>query len=217
MAYTVDGGALGEIEYENFNAAGAKITIHGVSIHPGSARGAMKNSLLIGMELQSLLPVYANPACTDGYEGFFHLDEMKGDVEETVMKYIIRDHDRAKFEEKKALMKEAAAYLNRKYGEGTVDAVITDSYYNMKEKMEPHMELIEIASNALKLVGAEPKICPIRGGTDGARLSFMGLPCPNLCAGGHNFHGRYEYVPVQSMEKITEMLLRVVEQFVTAK
>ena len=217
VAYTVDGGALGEIEYENFNAAGAKITIHGVSIHPGSARGAMKNSLLIGMELQSLLPVYANPACTDGYEGFFHLDEMKGDVEETVMKYIIRDHDRAKFEEKKALMKEAAAYLNRKYGEGTVDAVITDSYYNMKEKMEPHMELIEIASKALKLVGAEPKICPIRGGTDGARLSFMGLPCPNLCAGGHNFHGRYEYVPVQSMEKITEMLLRVVEQFVTAK
>lgn len=156
-------------------------------------------------------------ACTDGYEGFFHLDEMKGDVEETVMKYIIRDHDRAKFEEKKALMKEAVAYLNRKYGEGTVDAVITDSYYNMKEKMEPHMELIEIASKALKLVGAEPKICPIRGGTDGARLSFMGLPCPNLCAGGHNFHGRYEYVPVQSMEKITEMLLRVVEQFVTAK
>ncbi len=148
---------------------------------------------------------------------FFHLDEMKGDVEETVMKYIIRDHDRAKFEEKKALMKEAAAYLNRKYGEETVDAVITDSYYNMKEKMEPHMELIEIASKALKLVGAEPKICPIRGGTDGARLSFMGLPCPNLCAGGHNFHGRYEYVPVQSMEKITEMLLRVVEQFVTAK
>ena len=142
---------------------------------------------------------------------------MKGDVEETVMKYIIRDHDRAKFEEKKALMKEAVAYLNRKYGEGTVDAVITDSYYNMKEKMEPHMELIEIASKALKLVGAEPKICPIRGGTDGARLSFMGLPCPNLCAGGHNFHGRYEYVPVQSMEKITEMLLRVVEQFVTAK
>lgn len=217
VAYTVDGGALGEIEYENFNAAGAKITIHGVSIHPGSARGAMKNSLLIGMELQSLLPVYANPVCTDGYEGFFHLDEMKGDVEETVMKYIIRDHDRAKFEEKKALMEEAATYLNRKYGEGTVDAVITDSYYNMKEKIEPHMELIEIAAKALKLVGAEAKVCPIRGGTDGARLSFLGLPCPNLCAGGHNFHGRYEYVPVQSMEKITEMLLRIIEQFAAGK
>lgn len=217
VAYTVDGGALGEIEYENFNAAAARMTIHGVSIHPGSARGAMKNALLIGMELQALLPAYANPACTDGYEGFFHLEEMKGNVEETVMKYIIRDHDKARFEEKKVLMQEAAAYLNRKYGAGTVDALITDSYYNMKEKIEPHMELIHIAEKALEQVGAEPKICPIRGGTDGARLSFMGLPCPNLCAGGHNFHGRYEYVCVQSMEKITEMLLKIVEQFSTVK
>lgn len=213
VAYTVDGGALGELEYENFNAAGAKVTIHGISIHPGSARGAMKNAILIGMEFQSLLPVYENPACTDGYEGFFHLDSISGDVEETVMKYIIRDHDREKFEAKKELMKEAAEFLNKKYGKRTVEADIQDSYYNMKEKIEPHMELIEIASEAMKKLAIEPKVCPIRGGTDGARLSFMGLPCPNLCTGGHNFHGRYEYVPVQSMEKIVLLLLEIVQKF----
>lgn len=213
VAYTVDGGALGELEYENFNAAGAKVTIHGISIHPGSARGAMKNAILIGMEFQSLLPVYENPACTDGYEGFFHLDSISGDVEETVMKYIIRDHDREKFEAKKELMKDAAEFLNKKYGKRTVEADIQDSYYNMKEKIEPHMELIEIASEAMKKLAIEPKVCPIRGGTDGARLSFMGLPCPNLCTGGHNFHGRYEYVPVQSMEKIVLLLLEIVQKF----
>ena len=213
VAYTVDGGALGELEYENFNAAGAKMTVHGISIHPGSARGAMKNAILIGMELQSLLPAYENPACTDGYEGFFHLDSISGDVEETVMKYIIRDHDREKFEAKKELMREAAEFLNKKYGKGTVKAEIQDSYYNMKEKIEPHMELIEIASAAMKKLTIEPKVCPIRGGTDGARLSFMGLPCPNLCTGGHNFHGRYEYIPVQSMEKIVLLLLEIVKKF----
>ncbi len=194
IAYTVDGGALGELEYENFNAASAFITIHGVSIHTGTARGKMKNAILMGMELQSLLPVFENPACTDGYEGFFHLDDMKGSVEACTMKYIIRDHDRTKFEEKKALM---------------------ESYYNMLEKIKPHFELIETAKEAMGELDIQPIIRPIRGGTDGARLSFKGLPCPNLCTGGHNFHGRYEYICIQSMEKIVELLLKLAEKITT--
>ncbi|MDO4268808.1 MAG: peptidase T [Eubacteriales bacterium] len=211
IAYTVDGGALGELEYENFNAASAAVTIHGISIHPGSARGKMKNAILIGMELQALLPVYENPACTDGYEGFFHLDGMKGSVESCTMKYIIRDHDMKKFQAKKKLMEQAAAYLNDKYGENTVELDLKDSYYNMLEKIKPHYELIERAVQAMKELDIQPKICPIRGGTDGARLSFKGLPCPNLCAGGHNFHGRFEYVSIQSMERIVELLVKIAQ------
>ena len=215
IAYTVDGGALGELEYENFNAASAFITIHGVSIHTGTARGKMKNAILMGMELQSLLPVFENPACTDGYEGFFHLDDMKGSVEACTMKYIIRDHDRTKFEEKKALMEQAVAYLNAKYGSNTVELTLKDSYYNMLEKIKPHFELIETAKEAMGELDIQPIIRPIRGGTDGARLSFKGLPCPNLCTGGHNFHGRYEYICIQSMEKIVELLLKLAEKITT--
>lgn len=217
VAYTVDGGALGEIEYENFNAASAKVKIHGVNIHPGSARGQMKNSLLIGMEFQQMLPVFANPACTDGYEGFFHLDSMSGNVEETVMDYIIRDHDKKKFQEKKDLVTAAAEYMNKKYGEGTVELILKDSYYNMKEKIEPHKYLIEVARKAMQDAGVEPVTLPIRGGTDGARLSYEGLPCPNLCTGGLNFHGRYEYICIQSMEKIAEILTDIVKRFATGE
>ena len=203
FAYTVDGGALGEIEYENFNAASAVVTVRGSSIHPGSAKGRMLNACLVLMEFQGMLPAFQNPAFTEGYEGFYHLDSLRGDVERAAAEYLIRDHDRAAFERKKEFMQECAALLNRKYGEGTVKAEITDSYYNMKEKMLPHMHLVEHARRAMEAVGVRPEIVPVRGGTDGARLSFMGLPCPNLCAGGHNFHGKYEYVPVRSLEKIS--------------
>ncbi|MCD8222606.1 MAG: peptidase T [Clostridiales bacterium] len=213
VAYTVDGGALGELEYECFNAAGAKITIRGVSIHPGSSRGTMKNALLMGMELHSMLPAFQNPACTDGYEGFFHLYQFKGDVDGAILHYIIRDHDRQKFEQKKALMQSAVSYLNTKYGEGTAQLEMKDSYYNMKEKIEEHPYLIDIARQTMERLDITPRICPIRGGTDGARLSYMGLPCPNLCTGGHNYHGRYEYIPIQSMEKVTELLVEIVQAF----
>lgn len=213
VAYTVDGGELGELEYENFNAASTRVHIHGSSIHPGSAKGKMRNAILIGMEFQSLLPVFDNPMYTEGYEGFFHLNDIKGDVEETTLNYIVRDHDMEKFESKKRLMEEAAAFLNRRYGEGTVELSIRDSYYNMKEKIEPHGYLIDIAREAMEELGVTPKICPIRGGTDGARLSYMGLPCPNLCTGGHNFHGKYEFISVQSMETIVEMLKKIVLKF----
>lgn len=211
VAYTVDGGAIGELEYENFNAASAAVTVHGVSIHTGSARGRMKNALLMGMELHSMLPVFANPACTDGYEGFFHLDSMNGGVEKAELRYIIRDHDREKFQEKKRLMEYAADFLNRKYGEGTIVLEMKDSYYNMKEKIEPHKYLLTAAEDAMRSLEIEPKVLPIRGGTDGARLSYMGLPCPNLCTGGHNFHGRYEFISIQSMEKITLLLQKIAE------
>ena len=213
VAYTVDGGSLGELEYENFNAASARLTIHGVSIHPGSAKWKMKNSILIGMELQSMLPMFENPACTEGYEGFFHLDSFVGDVEQTIMKYIIRDHDMAKFQQKKQQMEDAVGYLNRKYGAGTIDLDLKDSYFNMREKIEPHAYLITTVEACMKELGIVPKICPIRGGTDGARLSFKGLPCPNLCTGGHNYHGRHEYICIQSMEKVTELLLAIVKSF----
>lgn len=201
FAYTVDGGALGEIEYENFNAASAVATVRGTGIHPGSAKGRMLNACLVLMEFQGMLPAFQNPAFTEGYEGFYHLDSFRGDVERAVGEYLIRDHDTAEFERKKEFMQECAALLNRKYGEGTVQVEVKDSYYNMKEKILPHMHLVEHARRAMAAVGVEPEIIPVRGGTDGARLSFMGLPCPNLCAGGHNFHGKYEYVPVRSLEK----------------
>ena len=212
IAYTVDGGALGELEYENFNAASGKVTIHGVSIHPGSAKLKMKNALLIGMEFQSLLPAFENPMYTEGYEGFYHLDGMSGGVEEAKMEYIIRDHDRAKFEEKKRFFADVAAFLNRKYGEGTMVCEIRDSYYNMKEKLEPCMYLIDNAEEAMRACGVEPIVVPIRGGTDGARLSYMGLPCPNLCTGGYNYHGKYEFIPAGSLEKTTEILVEIAKR-----
>ena len=213
FAYTVDGGALGEIEYENFNAASGRLKIHGQSIHPGSAKGKMVNALLVGMEFQQMLPVAQNPAYTEGYEGFFHLDRMNGGVEEAELFYIIRDHDRDKFVEKKLRFKKTAEFLNEKHGAGTVDCVVQDSYYNMKEKVEPHMFLIDNATKAMEELGITPIITPIRGGTDGARLSFMGLPCPNLCTGGENYHGKYEYVPVQDMERIVELLLQLIKVY----
>lgn len=208
-AYTVDGGGLGELEYENFNAASGKVFLHGSSIHPGSAKGQMKNALLIGMEFHHLLPVEENPAYTEGYEGFFHLDKMEGSVEDASMVYIIRDHDRSKFEAKKELFRKAAEFINAKYGAGSIEIVVKDSYYNMKEKLADHMELIDNAKKAMEELGIEPIIRPIRGGTDGARLSFMGLPCPNLCTGGANYHGKYEYVSVQDMETVTKLLIRL--------
>lgn len=210
-AYTVDGGALGELEYENFNAASAKVTVNGRSIHPGSAKNKMKNALLIAMELHELLPCEQNPAYTEGYDGFFHLDGMSGDVEKTEMDYIIRDHDMQLFQNKKEIFKAACDFINIKYGKGTVELALRDSYFNMKEQIVPHMHLIDNAKAAMEALGITPLVRPIRGGTDGARLSFMGLPCPNICTGGHNFHGRFEYVPVQSMEKTVELLLKIVE------
>ncbi len=208
-AYTVDGGSLGELEYENFNGAGAEIRIRGRNIHPGSAKDKMVNSQLIAMELNGLLPVHQRPESTDGYEGFFHLIGISGTVEETTLRYIIRDHDMEKFCQKKALLENTCAFLNEKYGDGTVTAKIADSYYNMREKIEPCMYVVERAVEAMEAVGITPKVVPIRGGTDGARLSFEGLPCPNLFTGGENFHGRFEYVPVEDMEKSVELLLRL--------
>lgn len=213
FAYTVDGGALGEIEYETFNAASGKLKINGKSIHPGSAKGRMRNAILIGMEFQNLLPVFENPAFTEGYEGFYHLDNMSGTVEYAELEYIIRDHDREKFEAKKAFFKRCADFLNQKYGNGTVEAVVADNYYNMKEKILPHIHLIETAQNAMRWLEIEPIIAPVRGGTDGCRLSYMGLPCPNLCAGGENFHGKYEFVSIQSMEMIVLLLLKIIDLY----
>lgn len=213
VAYTVDGGGLGELEYENFNAAAAKVTIHGSSIHPGSAKGKMKNAILMAMEFQSMLPVFENPMYTEEYEGFYHLHGMDGTEEEAHMEYIIRDHNKEKFQEKKVFMERVADYLNKRYQEGTVDLLLKDSYYNMKEKIEPHMYLIDIAKEAMEEIGVEPMVTPIRGGTDGARLSYEGLPCPNLCTGGYNFHGKFEFIPIQSMEKVVELLLKIVDKF----
>ena len=207
-AYTVDGGGLGEINYENFNAADGEIEIHGMSIHPGSAKGKMVNASLVAMELHSMLPKFMNPACTEGYEGFFHLERMSGCTDHGAMLYIIRDHNRERFEEKKRILTDACAYLNGIYGAGTVALKITDTYYNMKEKIDP--ALVEAAKQAMLDAGVEPEVEPIRGGTDGARLSFSGLPCPNLCTGGHNFHGRYEFISVQAMEKVVAVLEKLV-------
>ena len=212
-AYTADGGTLGEIEFENFNAASAKVEFTGLNIHPGAAKDKMVNSQLIAMEFQSLLPVHQRPEATDGYEGFFHLLDMQGEVEHSVLRYIIRDHDMEKFTEKKRMMEEITAFLNRKYGPGTVTLTLRDSYYNMREKIEPHMEIVERAKKAMAAVGMHPVAVPIRGGTDGARLSFEGLPCPNLCTGGQNYHGRFEYIPVEDMELCTRMLVEILTAF----
>lgn len=208
-AYTADGGTIGEIEYENFNAAGAKVEFTGLNIHPGSAKDKMVNSQLIAMEFQGMLPAAQRPESTEGYEGFIHLTDMEGEVEHSTLRYIIRDHDMEKFQAKKAVMAAAADFLNRKYGEGTVKLTIRDSYFNMREKIEPCMYVVDRAMAAMKAVGMEPKAVPIRGGTDGARLSFEGLPCPNLCTGGENYHGRFEYIPVEDMELCTKMLVEI--------
>ena len=208
-AYTVDGGTLGEIEYENFNAAGAKVVFHGRNIHPGSAKNKMVNSQYIAMEFQSLLPEAQKPEHTEGYEGFFHLTDMEGTVEESTLRYIIRDHNMQKFQEKKALLKSATDFINAKYGVNTAELTIRDSYFNMREKIEPCMYIVERAMQAMKAVGMEAVAVPIRGGTDGARLSFEGLPCPNLCTGGENYHGRFEYIPVEDMELCTKLLVQI--------
>ncbi len=211
-AYTVDGGPLGEMEFENFNAAGAKVSVHGRSVHPGSAKDKMRNAILMAQEFQSMLPVAENPMYTCGYEGFYHLDTLHGNVEEAVAEYIIRDHDRVKFEKKKEHFLRIAGYLNEKYGAGTFEIDMKDSYYNMREVIEKNMFIIEQAKEAMAQLDVEPIVSPIRGGTDGARLSFMGLPCPNLCTGGRNAHGKYEYACIDDMETIVKLLVRIVER-----
>lgn len=218
VAYTVDGGAWGEMEYETFNAAAMKVTIHGRNIHPGSAKNKMKNSLLIAMEFQSMLPTAEKPEYTEMYEGFFHLNHMAGSVEETELHYIIRDHDMGIFENRKALGKTIGDFLNEKYGAGTVDVDISDTYYNMAEKIRPNMYLMDVAAEAFKELGVEtPGVRPVRGGTDGSRLSYMGVPCPNLCTGGHNAHGKFEFVCIQSMENTVALLLKLAEKFKDVK
>ena len=212
-AYTVDGGGVGELEYENFNAAAVKVQVHGVSVHPGMAKGIMLNANLVLMELQGMLPVEQTPGYTTGYEGFFHLDSMEGTCDAATGHYIIRDHDRAKFESKKKLFAEIVDFLNTKYGAGTVEAEITDSYYNMKEMVLPHIHLVDNAKLAMERAGVTPKVVPIRGGTDGARLSYEGLPCPNLFTGGYNFHGRYEYAVLEEMEQCLQVLLNLVDLY----
>ena len=212
-AYTMDGGAIGELEYENFNAAGAKVHIQGRNIHPGYAKDKMLNAILIGTEFNDMLPVWQRPEYTDGYEGFIHITKFTGVVEEADIQYIIRDHDFELFERKKMMLRQCADFINAKYGDGVITLEIKDQYYNMKKQVEPHYHIIEKAVKAMEDAGVKPNIRPIRGGTDGARLSFMGLPCPNIFAGGLNFHGKYEYVPVQSMEKATEVILNIIRNF----
>ena len=212
-AYTADGGPVGEIEYENFNAASAKLVFHGRNIHPGSAKDKMINSMLIAMEFNALLPVQQRPEFTEGYEGFFHLIGMEGEVEQTTLAYIIRDHDMEKFRQKKAIMTDAAEYINKKFGAGTVELHLQDSYFNMREHIEPVMYVVDRAKEAMKKVGMNPVEVPIRGGTDGARLSYEGLPCPNLCTGGENYHGRFEFIPVEDMQKCVNMLVEILYGF----
>lgn len=212
-AYTIDGGELGELEYENFNAASARIHIQGRNVHPGYAKGKMKNAILIAQEFNALLPVEQRPEYTEGYEGFNHLIAFNGTVEEADIRYIVRDHDREKFERKKAFLRSCVHFINRKYGAGTCSAKIQDQYSNMREQVEPHIFIVEIAEQAIEMAGVKPKVKPIRGGTDGANLSFKGLPCPNLFAGGLNFHGKMEFVPLQSMEKAVEVILNIIANF----
>lgn len=215
FAYTVDGGEIGEIEYENFNAASVQVQVTGLSIHPGSAKGKMRNSSSIAMEFDQMLPRFEKPENTEGYEGFIHLTGMQGCVETASLEYIVRDHDRELFEKKKERMRKIAEYLNEKYMEGTVKLNITDSYYNMKEQIIPHMHLVKNVLKVYDKLKITPKVQPIRGGTDGARLSFMGLPCPNLGTGGHNFHGPYEFVCIQSMEKSVQVLIELCKLYST--
>ena len=212
-AYTMDGGQIGELEYENFNAAGAKIHIQGRNVHPGYAKDKMINAIIIAMELNGMLPVQQRPEFTAGYEGFFHVTGINGAVEQATISYIIRDHSMEKFEQKKALMKDVVAFINAKYGQGTATLEMKDQYYNMREQVEPHYHIVEKAMKAMEMAGIKPQVQPIRGGTDGARLSFMGLPCPNIFAGGHNFHGKLEYLPLQSMEKASEVVLNIIKLY----
>ena len=214
-AYTMDGGEVGELEFENFNAAAAKIRVKGRNVHPGYAKNKMINSLLVANEYASLLPADETPGTTEGYEGFYHLIGMEGEVENTVLSYIVRDHDREKFEARKQALLDYAAQLNEKYGEGTVTVELKDQYYNMRQQVEPLMHIIDIAFAAMQEAGVTPKVKAIRGGTDGAQLSFKGLPCPNIFAGGLNFHGRYEFVPIQSIEKAMNVIVKIAE--LTAK
>ncbi|MBG0786716.1 MAG: peptidase T [Anaerolineaceae bacterium] len=211
FAYTVDGGEIGEVQYENFNAAGAELVIHGRNVHPGKAKLKMHNALLIGMELNDMLPVFERPEFTEDYEGFFHIYEFNGTVEEATMAYIIRDHDREKFEAKKKLIQSAVDFINQKYGEKVIELTLEDQYYNMREMVEPRPEIMGIALQAVKALGIEPLVEPVRGGTDGSRLSYMGLPTPNLFTGGHYFHGKYEFIPTFAMEKAVEMLVAIAQ------
>lgn len=211
FAYTIDGGPLGELEYENFNAAKARIIVRGLNVHPGTAKNQMKNSMLVAMELNNMLPAAETPSHTEKYEGFFHLTAMNGSVEQTTLNYIIRDHHQHLFHKKKDLLARACDFLNQKYGSHTVTLEITDQYYNMKEKIEPVFHIISLAQQAMEQCGVEPRVIPIRGGTDGSRLSYMGLPCPNIFGGGHNFHSRFEFIPVKSMEKAVEVIVKITE------
>lgn len=213
FAYTMDGGEIGEMEFENFNAASGKVHIQGRNVHPGYAKGKMKNAILIAMELNGLLPIEQRPEYTSGYEGFFHINSFKGSVEEADIAYIIRDHDRDKFEEKKKVLAQCCDFINLKYGEGTATPTIRDQYYNMRQEVEPYYFVVEKAIKAMEMAGIKPKVQPIRGGTDGANLSFMGLPCPNIFAGGLNFHGKMEFVPLESMEKASEVILGIISLY----
>ena len=212
-AYTMDGGEVGELEFENFNAASAKIHIQGRNVHPGYAKDKMKNAILIGMEFNDLLPIGQRPELTEGYDGFFHIISFKGAVEEADFGYIIRDHDRKKFEEKKELIKQCVKFINVKYGEGTATLEVKDQYYNMREQVEPYYFIVETAVKAMEMAGVKPKIQPIRGGTDGANLSFKGLPCPNIFAGGMNFHGKMEFAPLENIEKASEVVLNIIKLY----
>ena len=212
FAYSMDGGAVGELEYENFNAAGCKVKVHGVNVHPGYGYHKMINSMRIANHFATMLPRWETPEHTQGYEGFYHLIAMNGSVEETTLQYIIRDHDRARFESRKREIEHLARKINQEYGEGTVEVEMRDQYYNMREKVEPVMHIVTLVEEAMKEVGVTPKVQPIRGGTDGARLSFEGLPCPNIFAGGVNFHSRFEYLPIPSMEKAMQVILQIVQK-----
>lgn len=214
FAYTVDGGEIGELEYENFNAAAAKVVFSGRNVHPGTAKDKMVNASLLAVEFASMLPADQRPETTEGYEGFFHLTTMMGSVEQAVLQYIVRDHSRELFEQKKQLLEQITAQLNKKYP-GMVSLEMHDQYYNMREIVEPKKYIVDLASEAMEAVGVKPQIKPIRGGTDGARLSFMGLPCPNLFTGGHNFHGRYEYIPIPSLQKSMETVVKIAELVAT--
>lgn len=212
-AYTMDGGAVGELEYENFNAASACVRIQGRNLHPGYAKGKMLNAILIGMELNSLLPVEQRPEYTEGYEGFYHIIGFEGSVEKAEFSYIIRDHDIDLYEQRKKFIQKCVDFINEKYGEGTATVEIKHQYYNMRKEVEPHYHIVEKAKKAMEMEGIVPLIKPIRGGTDGANLSFMGLPCPNIFAGGHNFHGKLEFVPLESMEKASKVILNIVSLY----
>ncbi len=212
-AYTLDGSGVGELEFENFNAAYAKVFVQGRNVHPGYAKNKMVNSMIVGSEFNDMLPVFERPEFTEHFEGFFHLIKFDGTVEESTLQYIIRDHDRNKFERRKEVIQQVADFINKKYGDGTIKMDVKDQYYNMREKVEPVYHIVKLAEQAMKDLGIKPHIKPIRGGTDGSRLSYMGLPCPNIFAGGHNFHGKYEFIPLESMEKATKVILRIVDLY----